>query len=84
MIKLNALTQRAFPPNFTLMFHEHAIRLPNYEVTRKSLKNATTKIILEKRKSLRKSANNTIHSPIKIGIKTLQLAAIFQYYTCNC
>ena len=57
MIKLNALTQRAFPPNFTLMFHEHAIRLPNYEVTRKSLKNATNenhfgkkKILEEKRK----------------------------------
>ena len=58
MIKLNALTQRAFPPNFTLMFHEHAICLPNYEVTRKSLKNATTnenhfgkrKILEEKRK----------------------------------
>ena len=38
----------------------------------------------EKGKSLRKSENNTIHSPIKIGIKKLQLAAIFQYYTCNC
>lgn len=53
MIKLNALTQRAFPPNFTLMFHEHATCLPNHEVTRKSLKNATTgkrKILEEKRK----------------------------------